>query len=393
MSNASSAMRVVDRFVDHGTPLSFRELCAQLVCERRTHLVLDLDNTTHLSRNLGELLAWELSAYEAYGQSSGQRTTPQWFGKRFLHDWSEPWATLRYTLAGLRRWALPGINYLVWGKLASETPWLRALSYHRFGPDPISAVQRGPQLVALKHFANWDDSLLRKLARDVWSRHASDQVISRDDVEWLRQRCPGIQVVLSSASPKPMLEIAKEELGADHACYSTMEWINSGEAKIGRLREVCPQVFAPKASVLAVTDTGYGEDHCWTEFFHCVIDINSPTPFSPVVTRTSPTREVHSAVVLTREEQRRRAEGDESYLDPRRHGRVRGARIELGRDALQKLLAERLTQINQLAMRQDFLLPAWAAAYARTVLIERCRALVTDAVADDAPTVHSYPST
>ena len=52
-------MRVVHRFVDHGAPLSFRELCARVLEEETDYLILDLDKTTHLGRNLGELLAWD----------------------------------------------------------------------------------------------------------------------------------------------------------------------------------------------------------------------------------------------------------------------------------------------------------------------------------------------
>ena len=69
MSEQSPKMRVVDRFVDHGAPLSFRDLCARVLHEEHDYLILDLDKTTHLGRNLGELLAWELCAYEAYGES------------------------------------------------------------------------------------------------------------------------------------------------------------------------------------------------------------------------------------------------------------------------------------------------------------------------------------
>ena len=55
-----------------------------------------------------------------------------------------------------------------------------------------------------------------------------------------------------------MLDVAVEELGADRATYSTVERINSGTAKIDRLREICPKVFAPGANVVAMTDTNNG---------------------------------------------------------------------------------------------------------------------------------------
>jgi hypothetical protein len=76
MSEQSPEMRVVDRFVDHGAPLSFRDLCARVLQEEHDYLILDLDKTTHLGRNLGELLAWELCAYEAYGASPTVDSVP-----------------------------------------------------------------------------------------------------------------------------------------------------------------------------------------------------------------------------------------------------------------------------------------------------------------------------
>ena len=90
MREQPSVMRVVDRFVDHGAPISFRELCARVVEEGYDYLLLDLDKTTHLGRNMGELLAWELCAYEAYGESDAGRRL---FDGRLLVDWSRPMKT------------------------------------------------------------------------------------------------------------------------------------------------------------------------------------------------------------------------------------------------------------------------------------------------------------
>jgi len=377
MSEQSSAMRVVDRFVDHGAPLSFRELCASVLDAEHDYLVLDLDKTTHLGRNLGELLAWELCAYEAYGESGTERPVRRWFGGRVLVEWSKPAQLVGYLGAGARRWALPGIHYLVWGKLASRIPSIRRLAYRRFGPNPTSAVQRGPQMVALTHLATADEPLLLKLAHRVWRRHAPDQVISREDLDWVRARCPGIEIILSSASPKPMLDVAVEQLGADQASYSTAERINSGKAKIERLREICPRLFDPDVNAVGITDTSYGEDHCWTEHFACVVDINSPTPFPPIVPQASPARAVHSATVLTREEQRRRNNGDAGYLDLRRKNQAPTEKVELDREALRNLLGDLLSEINRLAARSRALPRQWEVAHALNRLIEASRALLT----------------
>ena len=377
MSEQSSKMRVVDRFVDHGAPLSFRDLCARVLHEEHDYLILDLDKTTHLGRNLGELLAWELCAYEAYGESLTGRRARRWFGGRLVLDWSQPVKLAGYLAAGARRWAWAGIYYLVWGKLASGIPALRRLAYSRFGPEPTTAVQRRPQMVALTHLATADETLLHDLARRVWRRHVSDQVIAREDLDWIRSRSPGIEILLSSASPKAMLDVAVEELGADGATYSIPERVNSGRAKIARLRETYPRVFDPDVNVLAITDTSYGEDHCWTEHFASVIDVNSPTPFPPIVTRASRTQEVHSAVLLTREERRRRSNGDESYLDARRRDHRPTAPLELDRDALGVRLDALLNAINRLSRRVPNPPRRWEIAYARTILTEASRAMLT----------------
>ncbi len=376
MSEQSAEMRVVDRYVDHGAPLSFRDLCVRMLHEGHDYLILDLDKTTHLGRNLGELLAWELCAYEAYGESVTGHQARRWFGGRLVLDWSQPVKLARYLAVGARRWAWAGIHYLIWGKLASRIPALRRLAYRRFGPEPTTAVQRRPQMVALAHLATADAALQHDLARRVWRRHVSDQVITREDLDWVRSRSPGIQIILSSASPKAMLDVAVEELGADGATYSSTERVNSGRAKIARLREVHPRVFDPNVEVLAITDTSYGEDHCWTEHFACVIDVNSPTPFAPIVTRSSPTREVHSAILLTREERRRRGNGDAAYLDPRRHDHTLRVKVELDRDALSARLGALLYAINRLSRRVPNPPRLWEIAYARTTLTEASRVML-----------------
>lgn len=348
-------MRVVDRFVEHGPALSFRGLCERVLEPDTDCLILDLDKTTHLGRNLGELLAWELCAHDAYGESVAEGPLRRRFGGRILLDWSQPTRMLRYLLSGARRWALPGTHYLVWGKMAASIPWLRRLAYSRFGPEPTTVVQRRPQMVALTHLATADEPLLHRLARRVWARYAHDQVISREDLDWVRKQNPGIEIILSSASPKAMLDVAVEELGADRATYSTIDRINSGRAKITRLREISPDLFNAGAKVVAISDTSYREDHCWAEHFSCVVDVNSPTPFVPVVTQDSPNREMHSAVLLTRHEQRRRAIGDEGYLDARRKTDASTQRVELDRDALLTRLGHLLGEINQLAERVELL--------------------------------------
>jgi hypothetical protein len=174
-----------------------------------------------------------------------------------------------------------------------------------------------------------------------------------------------------------MLDVAVEELGADQASYSTAERINSGRAKIERLREICPRLFDRDVNVVGITDTSYGEDHCWTEHFTCVVDINSPTPFPPIVPQASPARAVHSATVLTREEQRRRNNGDAGYLDARRKGHAPTDKVELDGEALRTRLGDLLAEINQLAARFHAFPQQWDVAHTLNRLIESSRALLT----------------
>lgn len=148
-----------------------------------------------------------------------------------------------------------------------------------------------------------------------------------------------------------MLEVTCEELGADAICYSTRERINSGEAKIDKLREVCPRAFEPNAAVVGITDTSYGEDDCWAEYFSCVVDINSHSPFPPIVSQTARAEEIHSALVLTREEQRQRTDGESGYLDRRRAQVGKREYVELDRDSLHSLLHDMVCKVSTLAAR------------------------------------------
>ena len=341
--------RTVERLVIHGAPIPFRTLCERAVPTDTRFLLLDLDRTLHLGRNMGELLGWELGAYLAYGPEHLSRLAARRRPGRWVLDPRQPLKTLRYVAVGLRMWALPGLFYLVWGKLALLTRFTALHRLRRFGTEPVRAVQAIPQHALLHHMSRVPLPVLRRLARDVWRRHRGDQVIERDDLEWLRARCPGITIILTSASPRPMLEVAAEELGVDHVEYSEtdaaddrlsaparlLRWfqgkqgparvaapsrvrINASHAKIERLLERYPDLSAPEVVSVGMTDTGYGEDHCWAEHLSHVVDVNSTAPFAPIVSTTSPLREVHSAQVLTHHERLQRAAGHPEYVDPKR---------------------------------------------------------------------------
>jgi hypothetical protein len=340
--------RVVDLLAIHGQPIAFGELCRRAVPDETRYLVLDLDRTVHLGRNMGELLGWELCASHGYGFERLAAAEARRGPGRFFFDPSRPAAVLRYLAVTARMWSAPGVFYLLFGKLPAYLEITRRWAFRTFGPEPVSAVQRVPQTVLLHHLAAVPSATLRVLAQRVWDRYSGDQVIERQDLEELRARCPGIRIVMCSASPKPSLEVAAEALGLDDVLYSAVEehaghlsspyqlnrlfllgeprWIsgprqlhiNSGRAKIAALLARHPALADPAVPSVGMSDTGYGEDHCWAEHFTRVVDVNSATPFPPIVLAGSPLREIHSAEVLTRSERARRAAGEPGYLDPRR---------------------------------------------------------------------------
>lgn len=313
-----AGVRIVDTVTLHEGPLRFSELAERVITERTRFLVLDLDRTIHLGRNMGELLGWEVAALRAYGADELARMEPTRSAGRLLFDVARPLGSTRYILAGARTWAAPGLYYLFLGKLPARSDLLRAWTFRRFGPEPVRTVQRVPQETLMRIIAGVPEAQLRELAERIWDRHADDQVITREHLDRLRARYPRLRIAITSASPRAVVEVARDRLGADFAEHSEHGRINSGPAKIARLRERLPEVLDPRSETVGITDTGYGEDHCWAEHFTRVVDANSDAPFSPLVGMRSPLREVHSAELLTRREEARRSLGDPAWLDPRR---------------------------------------------------------------------------
>jgi hypothetical protein len=378
--DASAPVRVVNRVVIHGEPLDFRSIAARAIPRDTRFVVFDLDRTFHLKRNMGELLGWELSAAQSYGDERVAALEEKRGKSPFVFDWSRPLAVVRYMLRNVRTWAVPGLFYLVWGKLAHRSALTRRLRARLFGREPVRAVQAVPQTTLLHQLAGEPLHRVRELARRVWRRHAADQVIDADDIAWLRTHCPGVRIVIASASPQPVLDVAKEELGVDDVIGSVVEehggafaapfWLdrrffgafarprrlappsslvlNSSHAKILALRARFPEMFAPGARSVGVTDTGYGEDHCWAGHFARLVDVNSDAPFSPLVPATSPLEELHSALPLTRSERDARARGDAIFLDPRRKDLARRPTREFRAPELARILAPRLERAGAL---------------------------------------------
>ncbi len=355
--------------------MTFRALCEQVLPPDTRFLVLDMDRTVHFARNIGELLGWELTAFQCYGEDALERLEQTRGPGRFVWVKDQPGAVVQYVAAGARRWAYPGLFYLLWGKLPSRMPWMRRHVFDRFGPDPIRRIQRVPQMALMAHLEEASLPVLRSLTGRVLKRHEPDQVIDREDLAWVRERWPGITIVLASASPRPAVEEAAAFLGIDTFTFSTPKRINSGEAKVTELEGVCSGIFEPGVVSVGITDTGYGEDHCWAEHFTVVADINSDTPFPPVVSTTSPCRAIHSAQVLTAAELAKRAAGDSGYLDPRRRQAPPDAGLlVLEADQLRARVAHILDEIEALPR-----LEPKAAAFALSKLRETARALVRSA--------------
>lgn len=357
LDDATPRTRPVPRWRAHGAPIDVRELFLRAVPTSTRVLVLDLDRTIHLGRNMGELLGWEIVAHLGYGpaylaEREATRSVRQ-RGRIFL-DLARPRAALKYLSVGASLWAPPGLFYFVWGKLASRSSVLRRHAFRRFGPEAVRAVQRVPQHALLHQIASLPGPVVRELALRVLRRYEADQVLDAADVAWLRARCPGIRVVISSASPRPIVEAAAELLGIDEIVCTELEetaeracapcdlssmgrprgaparisrpsrqHINAGPAKLDALVARFPELLDPAVESVGVTDTGYGEDHSWTDLFRTVIDVNSDTPFPPLVAAASPTQAIHSASLLTRAERDAHAHGPhgphgDARLDPRR---------------------------------------------------------------------------
>jgi hypothetical protein len=373
-------VRLVGRVVLHGEPLDFRELARRAIPEGTRYVVFDLDRTFHLGRNMGELLGWELCAAQSYGLDRLAKLDHARRGP-FVFDFAQPRALLDYALRSTRTWALPGLFYLVWGKIAHQSEATRRLRSRVFGREPVRAVQAIPQTALFHQMAGEPLERVREVARRVWRRHANDLVVEAEDIAWLRAERPGVQVVISSASPQVLLDVVKEELGVDDAIGSRVPehagtqaapfWldrvlfrspeeparlappsavaINASHAKIIALRDRFPDMFAPGVTSVGITDTGYGEDHCWAQHFRRVVDVNSDAPFSPIVPAGSPLEEIHSAAPLTRRERAARAAGDRGFFDPRRKRIPHGEMRTLEASDLERLLGDTLARAAALA--------------------------------------------
>ena len=251
---------------------------------------------------MGERLGWELGAWRAYGDEGLDRMEPRRARGRIALDYTRPIASASYTLQGLRNWAVPGLIYLLGGKVPARAPWLGKQIERAVGPTWLLDAQRPTQRRLLQLLAEEDPEVVQRLAGRVWNRHRGRQVLTRRDLDWVRSRCPGIEIILASASPEAVVGYAARTLGVETFQASTQDHINSGTEKIARLRQLRPDVFESDTWTVGMTDTQYGEDHCWVDHFDVVVDINSAWPFPSEVAAESPLRELHSVNLLTLDE-------------------------------------------------------------------------------------------
>ncbi len=381
INDDGSFTKTIDKLVLHGAPIEFRELCCKAIPETTRYLILDLDRTVHFNRNLGEWLGWELCAYQAYGLDYMLSIQNQHSGK-FVWNWKSPIRMIGYLYRSVRLWAMPGLYYLLWGKMASKINSLRRYSFLRFGPEPIRTVQRVPQTALMHHLAEEPVEVLRILSKQVWNRFKEDQVIFKEDIAWLRTRCPRLKIIIASASPKPIVDVAAEMLGVDDIIYSYQEEVdgylsapfctqrlltkfrkpshitppskltfNSSFAKVETLLVRYPDLLDPGVEVVGITDNGYGEDSCWAQYFTRVIDINSHSHFAPIVAVTSPLQEVHSAQVLTQGELTKKREGIDEWMDKRRNEIKVEAPREFSHHQLELLLGKTSNSLAELAFQ------------------------------------------
>lgn len=346
-------LRVVDRVVLHEGPLEFATLAERVITERTRYLILDLDRTVHLGRNMGELLGWELGALRAYGADELERMEPRRATGRLIFDVERPLGSLRYLVHGARTWAVPGLYYLLFGKIPARSDRLRAWTFRRFGAEPVRTVQRVPQNALMALLADVPEPTLRQLAERVWDRHVPDEVIRRRDVDALRARFPDLRVIITSASPRVVVEVARDRLGADEIESSAPGRINSGPAKIEHLEARFPDILDRDVETVGITDTGYGEDHCWSEHFTRVVDVNSDSPFSPIVSARSPVSELHSAHLMTVRERQLRDLGVLDWMDPRRPAPPREERRVIGRAELSDRLHDVYARLEELFADPD----------------------------------------
>lgn len=339
-----SFVRLVESHSVYGGGMDFPDLCRKMIRPDTKYLVLDLDGTFHKRLNLGVFLGYELSACQAYGLDYLLEVEEKRGLSPFVIKRKDAAGKARYAKIGATRWLVPGAIYyslarLGWANLAVRRNLRRSLG--PFAMDRLLALMR---LGLMHQLAQVPLSDARLLVESLWRRYADLAVIEPEHISSLREEFPALRIIVSSASPSVCLDVVREkypvhevinlEIEVKNGRTSTPHFLhpvfghgkpvriappsslkeNAAQMKIDRLVELYPDFLDPGVHTVGITDTKHGEDQSFAEAFKCVADINSPDPFSPVVSARSPLREIHSARVLTRREKKegRRGGGGES---------------------------------------------------------------------------------
>jgi hypothetical protein len=375
-SDKEGQFRCVDRLTVHQGPTTFSSLIPQLIPSDADFVVFDLDNTFHLQRNVGEMLGWDIVGREGWGERFYQLIADQDRPSRMVLDPSDIPGIARYLLNGAKTWALPGMIYGLWMKLIYGNRKLRRLAFLYFGAEPVKAVQQIPQGALLHQMSRYSLGQLRYWTKVLLHRIADDMVITPADIEQIREHAPNARLVISSASPQPVLEAAADYFGIDDVIYSEIEtldelissppllhWffnrdetpdriaplqslqINNSHAKVRKLAERYPQFST--ANTVGISDTDKGEDHAWSTLFRHLIDVNSNDPFPPIVDMDSPTETIDSVHLLSQYEQRQRRD-DPEFLDPRRKFRPPEQTCSFSQQELNERLHSHVEEANAL---------------------------------------------
>jgi len=385
MGNKTS--KTVDKIFVYGDYLTSSQLLDNIVSSKTKYLVFDLDKTFHLGRNMGEMLGWELVAYATYGQKYLEINKSRTDKKRFHFLKNHPIQSLSYLIRGARLWAYPGLSYLFGVRMGMSKSFSRKIVYGLFGEEPVSIIQELPRTALMHHLTELPLKLSLEMMHFLWKRYSDDQVFFKSNIEELKKKYPKLKIIISSASPKPVLEKAKAFLGVDDIIYSSTDEHegqatspynlnrlfglyklptritsldnmnhNSSHNKMTNLLKKYPDFCDQNVETVGVTDTSYGEDHSWSGFFTKLADVNSPAPFSPIVDGDSPLKEIHSARVLTRSEKKKLDANQKDFLDPRRKTFISKS-LEFKKDFLENGLkrqieiTEKFQELYELALK------------------------------------------
>lgn len=296
----------------------------QLTADTR-YVVFDLDGTVFRNINIGERLGWEIIATLSYGDEVLRQYDRKRTDSRFLFCPRFPFRTLRYLFLGAKLWAYPGLFYLIFGKILGRLPFAQTWLRKKFGPHPITKIQDVTRIALWHHMSQLPLSSLEVMVERLWHRFSKEQVITGSLIEALRQEFPKIRFLLSSASPQPVLDLARKKLRADAAFGSVIPshlgfvaspydvrwlygcslprliaepssiWMNCSGNKIRLIQHIFPDFADPLVEKVGVTDNKHHEDENWVDHFNKLIQINSPDGFQRLPKKDSPLREVFQA--------------------------------------------------------------------------------------------------